>query len=446
MPPPRASPTVIDAELTALGAIAAAARIRDGSLTPTTLVAACLERIAAREETVRAWTHLDPEAALVQARARDTETAGGPLHGVPVAVKDVFDTHDMPTEYGTPLYAGHRPARDAAVVALARAAGAVVLGKTVTTEFATFAAGATRNPHDPTRTPGGSSSGSAAAVADGMVPLAFGSQTAGSVIRPASYCGIVGYKPSFGRLPRSGLWPLSDSLDTVGVYARSVDDAALLAAAAGALGGEAATPRPLARPPRIGLYRSPEWEWAEPPMRAAVEAAATALAQAGAEVREVASPPGFEALADAHWTILGYEVARAMAHERAVHGDRLTDGLREFTDRHAALSESEYRPALALAQDARARLEEVFAGVDVVLSAAAPGEAPAGLETTGDPVMNRVWTLLHTPCVTIPAGRGPGGLPLGVQIAGRIGDDGLTLAAARWAAERLQPEKRYVEP
>jgi len=431
--------------MTALGATVAAARIRDGSLTSEMLVAACLERIGAREDAVRAWAYLDPEAALAEARARDAEAPRGPLHGVPVAVKDVFDTHDMPTEYGTPIYAGHRPARDAAVVALARAAGAVVLGKTVTTEFATFAPGATRNPHDRARTPGGSSSGSAAAVADGMVPLAFGSQTAGSVIRPASYCGIVGYKPSFGRLPRSGLWPLSDSLDTVGVYARSVDDVALLAAAAGAQGGEAARPPALDRPPRIGLYRSPEWDWAAPPMRAAMEQAAVAAAASGAEVREVASPPGFETLADAHWTILGYEVARAMAHERRLHGDLLTDGLRDFVERHAALPESEYRAALELARDARGRLEEIFAGVDVVLSAAAPGEAPIGLESTGDPVMNRVWTLLHTPCVTVPAGRSPAGLPLGVQIAGRIGDDGVTLAAARWMAECLQPEIR-IEP
>lgn len=430
-------------ELHKLTAFEAAEAIADGSLSSEALVTACLKRIAAREDAVRAWAYLNPEAALAQARRRDAEAPRGPLHGVPVAVKDVFDTHDMPTEYGTPIFAGHRPARDAAVVALARAAGAVILGKTVTTEFATFAPGRTRNPHDPSRTPGGSSSGSAAAVADFMVPMAFGSQTAGSVIRPAAYCGVVGYKPTFGRLPRSGLWPLSDSLDTVGVYGRSVDDAALLAAAAGALGeAEAMVPEP-GHPPRVGLYRSPEWNWALPPMRIAVEQAAVTLADAGAEVREVVPPSGFEALADAHWIILGYEVARAMAHERIARGDSLTEDLRALTARYAAWPDVGYRAALATAQGARARLEEIFSGLDVVISAPAAGEAPKGLENTGDPIMNRVWTMLHTPCVTVPAGVGPAGLPLGVQVAGRIGDDARTLNAAHWIADRLDAKRQF---
>src|SRR5216684_2101833 len=259
-----------------LSARDAAREIAAGRLSAEALVAACLERIAAREPVVGAWHHLDRGAALAAARCCDTSAPSGPLHGIPVAVKDLIDTVDMPTGYGSAIYAGHRPAADASCVALARGAGAIVLGKTVTTEFACFTAGKTANPRNPAHTPGGSSSGSAAAVADGMAPLALGTQTAGSVIRPAAYCGCVGYKPSFGLINRAGVKPLADSLDTVGVLARTVEDAAFFA---GVLSERPAL-RHLAVPsaaPRFGLYRTPVWEEAEPATVAAIDAARMAL-------------------------------------------------------------------------------------------------------------------------------------------------------------------------
>ncbi|HEV8680968.1 MAG TPA: amidase, partial [Stellaceae bacterium] len=274
----------------ALSARDAAQEIAAGRLSAEALVTACLDRIAACEPVVGAWHHLDPNAALAAARRCDGSAPSGPLHGVPIAVKDLIDTADMPTGYGSTIYEGHRPSADAACVALARAAGAIVLGKTVTTEFACFTAGKTANPHNPAHTPGGSSSGSAAAVADFMVPLAFGTQTAGSIIRPAAYCGVVGYKPSFGMIPRAGVKPLADSLDTVGTMARNVADAAFFAAI---LGG-----RPVLRhlampeaPPRFGFYRTPMWEAAEPSTAAALDHTREVLRHAGASVAEIAVPP-----------------------------------------------------------------------------------------------------------------------------------------------------------
>jgi len=273
-----------------LSARAAAQEIAAGRLTAEALMTACLDRIAAREKAVGAWHFLDPAAALAAARQRDSEPPRGPLHGIPIAVKDLIDTADMPTGYGSAIYRDHHPAADAACVALARAAGAVVLGKTVTTEFACFTAGKTANPHNPAHTPGGSSSGSAASVADGMVPLAFGTQTAGSVIRPAAYCGCVGYKPSFGTIPRAGVKPLADSLDTIGVMARTVDDAAFFTGII--------TERPALRgikmpgtAPRFGLYRTPMWGEAEPSTIAALDRARAALERAGAWIAEIVVPP-----------------------------------------------------------------------------------------------------------------------------------------------------------
>src|SRR5712671_3242695 len=289
-----------------LSARAAAQEIAAGRLTAEALMTACLDRIAAREKVVGAWHFLDPAAALAAARQRDAEAPRGPLHGVPIAVKDLIDTVDMPTAYGSAIYRDHRPDADASCVALARAAGAVVLGKTVTTEFATFTPGKTANPHNPAHTPGGSSSGSAAAVADGMVPLAFGTQTAGSVIRPGAYCGCVAYKPSFGLINRAGVKPLADSLDTIGVFARSIEDAAFFA---GVLSERPAL-RHLAVPqqaPRFGLYRTPVWEEAEPATVAAIDAARTALERGGAVVTELAIAPGHQELADAQDTILWFE-------------------------------------------------------------------------------------------------------------------------------------------
>ncbi len=422
-------------DLAALSARAAAARIAAGTLTCEALIRACLERIAERENITGAWIHLDPERAIGEARQRD-RAAGGPLRGIPIGVKDVMDTHDMPTGYGSPIYAGHRPVADAACVALARAAGAVALGKTVTTEFATFYPGKTTNPHNPAHTPGGSSSGSAAAVADGMVPLAFGTQTAGSVIRPASFCGVVGFKPSFGLIPRTGVKPLSDSLDTVGVMARDVADAAFFASVLGdrpALRVEAGA----TVAPRIVLYRAPEWREAEPSSIAAIERAAERLGRAGATIVERNAVAEHEGLADAQKLIMDYETARALAYERLTRWGDLSEGLRERITAGLATSGEAYDKAWRLVTRATRALPELFGEAELLLVPAAPGEAPKGLARTGDPIFNRSWTMLHVPCVTVPAGRGPNGLPVGAQLVGRFGEDALVLRAAAFLERAL---------
>src|SRR5207302_1925404 len=368
-----------------LSARDAAREIAAGRLSATTLVAACLERITAREPVVGAWHHLDPDAALAAAHRSDASPPRGPLHGVPIAVKDLIDTADMPTGYGSAIYEGHRPVADAACVALARAAGAIVLGKTVTTEFACFTAGKTANPRNPAHTPGGSSSGSAAAVADGMVPLAFGTQTAGSVIRPASFCGCVGYKPSFGVIPRAGVKPLADSLDTIGVMARSVDDAAFFT---GVLAGrpvlrDAAMP---AAAPRLGLYRTPMWGDAEPSTIAALDRARAALEQAGAWIGEIIVPPEHQRLTAAQATIMGFELVRGLAHERLMHSAELSPRLAQQLDEGMAVGADEYDAAVAETAAARAKLDAFFEPCDAMLVPAAPGGAAPGPGYTGDPV------------------------------------------------------------
>src|SRR5437762_1253782 len=305
-----AIPSKAKDRLNELSASDAARLIAGGDLSSEALVRDCLARIDAREATVRAWAFLDPELALRQARERDRTPARGALHGVPIGVKDVFDTADMPTQMGSPIYAGWRPPSDAACVALMRAAGAVVLGKTVTAEFAGMTPGDTRNPHDPSRTPGGSSSGSAAAVADFMVPLALGTQTGGSVLRPASFCGIVGYKPSFGRYNRSGLKMAAESLDTIGSLARSIEDVELVDAVL--LGAPPRKAEPLCEPPRIGVCRTHLWETAKPETMAAVEDSAARLARARASVREVALPEEFAGLTGARdWSAASSARARS---------------------------------------------------------------------------------------------------------------------------------------
>jgi len=414
----------------------AAREIAAGRLSAEAFATACLDRIAAREPIVGAWHYLDRDAALAAARARDAEAPRGPLHGIPIAVKDLIDTADMPTGYGSPIYEGHRPAADAACVALARAAGAVVLGKTVTTEFACFTAGKTANPHNPAHTPGGSSSGSAAAVADGMVPLAFGSQTAGSTIRPAAYCGCVGYKPSFGMVPRAGVKALADSLDTIGIMARTVDDAAFFTGVI--------TERPALRhvampaaPPRFGLYRTPMWGEAAPSTIAALDRARAALEKAGAWIAEIVVPPEHQTLTAAQGTVMGFELVRALAYERLNHSAQLSPRLAQLLDEGMTVGADEYDAAIAETNAVRARLDAFFGPCDAMLVPAAAGEAPPGLGYTGDPVFNRMWTLLGTPCLTLPAVWGDSGLPTGVQLVGRIGDDARLMAASLFLERAL---------
>ena len=416
--------------LNELGAVALAARLGLGEITAQAVAQACLDRAAQREPSVRAFARLEPERVLEHARALDRAGARGPLYGLPLGVKDIIDTFDLPTEYGSPIYAGHRPAADAACVALARGAGALVFGKTVSTEFATHPPGPTTNPHNAAHTPGGSSSGSAAAVADFMLPLALGTQTGGSVIRPAAFCGVIGYKPSFGLLPRTGVKAISDSFDTVGVFARAVEDAALFAAA---LSGREGLRIPASiNAPRLGLCRTAQWPAALPETQKMFENLPDRLVRAGARVATLDLAPEFGPLVELHGAIWDYELARCLADEHRRHRDRIREPLRSQIEHGQTVTSEAYDAARRVARGCRRRLDDALTGFDALIVPSAPGEAPLGLDSTGDSVFNRVWTLLHAPCVNVPAGRGPKGLPLGIQVVGRIGDDARVLACAHW--------------
>jgi Asp-tRNA(Asn)/Glu-tRNA(Gln) amidotransferase A subunit family amidase len=416
-----------------LSATEAARRIASGALTAEALVEACLARIAAHEPEIRAWTAIEPALALSEARARDKGPCLGPLHGIPFAVKDILDTLDLPTEYGSPIYAGHHPQTDAACVAQVRAAGAVVLGKTVTCEFAGFAPGPTRNPHNRAHTPGGSSSGSAAAVADFMVPVGLGTQTGGSILRPASYCGVIGYKPTFNMIGRAGMKLASDTLDTIGLLARTVDDIALFA---DVLASREPLPvEPLA-PRRIGLCRSFLWDKARPESQQAVESAAEKLGSC-VEVRDLALPEGFENLVAARGQIDDYERARALAHEWCMHRDLLGSHMTATIERGLAIPTTRYIEALQAAAVARAQLASLFADVDLILTPCATGEAPHGLESTGDSTFQGLWTLLRVPTITLPTHRGPNGLPVGIQLVAPLYEDARLLRFARWVENTL---------
>ena len=417
-----------------LNAWEAAEAIAAGTLTSEALVRDCLARIDARDPAIAAWTHLDPEQALAQARDRDRAPTSGPLHGVPVGIKDIIDTADMPTTYGSPIYAGHQTAWDATCVALLRQAGAVIMGKTVSTEFAMYEPGKTANPHNPAHTPGGSSSGSAAAVAAAMVPLALGSQTAGSIVRPASFCGVVGYKPTHGDFSLAGIKLLSQTLDTLGGFARCVQDLALLRAVLMGSPPHLAAP---AEPPRIGLCRTSQWPQATPATQEAVETAARRFADAGARVEEVTLPAGFDGLIEAQTTVQIFEGVRCCAYELTQRRDQLSASTQQLLGPGERLTYAEYKAALQLAETCRAALPAVFAAHDVLLVPSAAGEAPAGLGATGNPLFNRTWTLLHTPVINLPGLSGPQGLPIGVQAVGPLGGDDHLLAAAAWMHPHL---------
>jgi len=409
-------------------------------LTAAALAEALIERSAALEPQLHAWAWFDAARARRQARALDRSTGSGPplrLQGLPIAVKDNIDSAGIPTAYGSPIYAGHTPAADAACVALARAAGAWVLGKTVATEFANFTPGPTRNPHDPAHTPGGSSSGSAAAVAAGMAPLALGTQTAGSVIRPAAFCGIVGYKPTSRRIPRAGVKANADTLDEVGVLARSVDDAALLAQV---LSGRTAVASPSAPgfAPRIGVTLTSRAASLSADMRATVDASARRLSAAGATVHDVVPwPAAFDALFDAQRTVQLFETARALAPEFQYRRADLSPALASFLEEGHLVEPAAYAAALACGRTASRAIEVLFADADVLITPAAPGAAPSDLSTTGDPVFNRPWQLLDCPCVSVPGGVDDAGLPLGLQVVARPHDDDKVFAAAAWISRSL---------
>ena len=434
-----------------LSASDAARAIRDGTISSEQLVEACLARIKEAEPAVQAWQYLDPEHAHAQARARDLERkegrAAGPLHGVPVGIKDIIDTADMPTEDGTVLHAGRTPDRDATVVSMLRAAGAVIMGKTVTTECATYTPGKTRNPHNAEHTPGGSSSGSAAAVAAGMVPLALGTQTNGSVIRPAAFCGVYGFKPTHGLISRHGILKLSPALDQVGVFARTLEDVALLAEQLTGYDERDPDTRPRARLPLVqtlaedppfapyfAFVKTPLWERAEEATREAFAELAGVL---GDQCREDEQP---EALCDAwDWqrTIMEAEMAASLDLEWEKGRDRLSQSLREQLARGREVPALDYQKALARIPALNQGFDELFLSYDAVLTPAAPGTAPK-LASTGDPAFCTLWTLCGMPAVSLPLMNGENGLPLGVQLVGRRGDDARLLRTARWLVSRVQ--------
>jgi Asp-tRNA(Asn)/Glu-tRNA(Gln) amidotransferase A subunit family amidase len=438
--------------LYALSAVDAARLIRDGVISSEQYVGACLARIDEVDKDVQAWVFLDREYALEQARGADRwRGEGNPLgalHGVPVGIKDIIDTADMPTENGSVLHAGRTPSRDASVVALLRGAGAVIMGKTVTTEFASGASGKTRNPHNAAHTPGGSSSGSAAAVASGMVPLAVGSQTGGSVIRPASYCGVYGVKPTHGLIPRHGMWRLSRWLDHVGLFARSLDDLAL--GLEQVVGYDERDPdsRPRARTPyrailaeeppltpMLALVKTPRWSRVEPD---AQEAFAELARHLGAQVEEVEMPVLEEAW-EWHAAIMDSEMVVSFAREWDKGRERLSRRLRSRIERGRERRAGEYLHALRGVAELQATLTELFEQrYDAILTPPATGTAPAGLESTGDPMFCSIWTLCGVPAVTVPLMQGASGLPLGAQLVGpRYGDERL-LRTARWLVAAAQ--------
>ncbi|MCY4641070.1 MAG: amidase [Chloroflexi bacterium] len=424
-----------------LTASEAARAIATGELRSETLVRACLERIRSRDAEIRAWVHLDEELALVMARARDAQPEGrGPLHGVPVGIKDIIDTEELPSERGSVIHRGRRPGRDAAATAMLRAAGAVILGKTVTTEFACGGAGATRNPHHPGHTPGGSSSGSGAAVADYQVPLALGTQTAGSVIRPAAYNGVPGLKPSYGTVARDGVSFVADSLDTIGWYGRSIEDLALVLGVyrGGALPAlDALVDERAARGLRLALCRTPDWSHAGPGVAEALDDAADALRALGASVEAIELPPEFDDLGEAQNAIMCREMTfwlRAEWHDRR---DDLSDHIKARLALGERVGAGELRDAVDLVMQSRRAMPAIFERYDAIIAPSAPGEAPAGLAGTGNPILNRIWTVLQLPCVAVPVRRGPGGLPVGVQLVGALGSDARLLAVAERAWRAL---------
>lgn len=429
----------------------AARGLRDGSLRSEELTRACLDRIEALEPTVQAWTYIDPEYALEQAREADARRGAGvpvgPLNGLPVGVKDIFDTRDMPTECGTAVFSARQPNQDARAVSALREAGAVIMGKTVTTELAMYAPGKTANPHNPAHTPGGSSSGSAAAVASHMVPLAIGSQTNGSVIRPASFCGVYGFKPSFGAISRSGVLALSRLLDTVGVFGRTVEDIALAAEplfgfderdpdthlrARQHLVSVASEEPPLA--PNFAFVKSPVWDRAEPDTREGFAELAEAL---GEQCDEVELPAPFDDAVRWHRTVMCADLAKSLASIYDNGKDRLSDVLCAMIEEGQQCLAVDYNRARDMIEVLDAGLEQIFNRYDAIITPAAPGEAPEGLETTGDPIFCSLWTFVGLPAVSLPLLQGSSNLPIGVQMIGERNGDARLLRNAHWLDRHL---------
>jgi Asp-tRNA(Asn)/Glu-tRNA(Gln) amidotransferase A subunit family amidase len=435
-----------------LSASEAARLIRDGIITSEQLIEACLERIREVDAQVQAWAFLDTDYTLRQARALDQLRLEGkpigPLHGVPIAIKDIFDTADMPTENGSVIYAGRTPSRDATAISLLRAAGAVIMGKTVTTEFAYFSPGKTLNPHNPEHTPGGSSSGSAAAVGANMAPLALGSQTNGSTIRPAAYCGVIGFKPTHGLISRHRVSPLSRTLDHVGLFARTIDDIALLAEQMVAYDENDPDTRPRARipfttlaaeepplAPMFAFIKTPMWQLADDDTK---EGFAEIVEQLGVQVEEVELFPSASDAWQWHQTIMSAEMAFNLARESETGSARMSEQLRKQIDIGRAVTAFGYQHALKQIAPIHESFVELFEQrYDAILTPAAPSAAPKGLTSTGDPSFCTLWTLCGMPCITLPLLQSTSGLPIGVQLVGPRGGDARLLRTARWLSARV---------
>lgn len=420
-------------KLNRMGFAQMAREIRDGRVTAEAIMQSCLERIEQRESEVGAFICYDADAALAAACLADQTEPKGLLHGVPFGIKDIINTDQFPTGWGTTFYDGYQPTRNASCVEMFIRAGGIPFGKTVTTEFAYFKPGKTANPHNLGHTPGGSSSGSAAAVADGMLPFGFGSQTAASLIRPAAYCGIPGYKASHGSFDLEGVMSLSPNLDTLGFLAREVEDFEL---ARSVLCGSVPVELP-DFPLRISLFRGPHWMDGSIEMRDVCHRAMVTLKTAGAQVGELACPEVFKKLTDAQKTVMAYDVAHARIYEYSRYPDQISAQFRDLFESGLEISRTDFQNACITGDRAARILESLFIDTDVILTPAAPGEAPAGLDATGDPLFSRGWNLLQVPCVSIPYGKGPNGLPLSVQLVGRLGADDDLLAAAKWVHKQL---------
>jgi len=447
-------------KLNQMPAVEAAAAIRDGRITAVELVQACLDYIAEMEPRIGAWNFLDPAYALEQAQRADLDLQAGkdpgPLHGIPVGVKDIFDTADMPTENGTVLHAGRQPAVDAAAVDLLRRAGAIIMGKTVTAELAVYSPGKTTNPHDAQRTPGGSSSGSAAAVAADMIPLALGTQTNGSIVRPASYCGVYGYKPTHGLISRHGVLHQSYPLDQIGVFARSIEDAALFARQLMAFDERDPAMKPRScpnlpatamqdppTPPRLAFVRSPVWDEASEDTQAAFLELKTFLGYHAAAV-ELADI--FAGAVECHRTIMLSDLANSYAGLYSQGKDKISVELCNLIEKGQTYPAMNYIAAVEQIPAFNAALKDIFDSYDAVLTPATTGEAPVGLASTGSPVFCTIWTLCGVPAISLPLLAGQDGMPLGVQLTAARGDDGRLLRTARWLVQQCRGFKDGFRP
>ena len=408
--------------------------IQSRRVQPGDVVKDCLARINVREPLVQAFTYLNQENALIQAEALDRSVNDNPLYGIPVGIKDIMNTSDMPTTMGSPIFSNYRPTRDCSCVAMLRDAGAVLPGKTETTEFAYFCPGKTRNPHALTHTPGGSSMGSAAAVADKMLPYAVGSQTAGSVIRPAAYCGVVGYKSSHGCFSLEGILGLAQNLDSLGFFVRNPRDLLLIIQE---LQNTQAASSEIRKPPRIGFVRTPHWDQLEPYQKQQIESVCGRLSDLACDVTELEIGPTDGVLTESQVTVMAYEASRSLAGEFQHNRNLLSVQIIDLIESGQNTTFEQYNKAMNIANIWQRKLQDIFEKLDVLITPSALGEAPVGLDATGDPVCNRMWTLLKVPSISLPAGIGPSGLPLGIQLIGKHNEDFQLICNAIWVSERL---------